>query len=179
MLCSGESHPAKSGTSQVVGDTGLGRPRPVGTLVVSGGGQRASHNGWKVPGPQPAPQAAVLVHSCGDSCCCLERLEFVTHLENHAQQQPCVHPSSEDGLPTGEQKQQLPCLERGTVHKFGFSAYMQLMPGPWQPELWPLTYGWQSGRNYEELEIIRKAKKQILTVANWSLQSKIVWWIIK
>lgn len=26
-------------------------------------------------------------------------------------------------------------------------------------ELWPLMYGWQSGRNYEELEINQKGKK--------------------
>lgn len=42
------------------------------------------------------------------------------------------------------------------------------------------THVWLAiGRKYEELEINQKGKKQILTVANWSLQSKIVQWIIK
>ena len=38
---------------------------------------------WKVPGPQPVLRQQCLHTPCEDSCCCLERLEFVTHLENH------------------------------------------------------------------------------------------------
>lgn len=60
-----------------------------------------------------SPQAAVLVHSCGDSCCCLERLEFVTHLENHMPSSN--HVSILSPLRTvfqQEQKKEIPCKLR-------------------------------------------------------------------
>lgn len=66
--------------------------------------------GWKVPGPQPALRQQCLCTPCGDSCCCLERLEFVTHLENHMPSSNHVSILSPLRMVfQQEQKKEIPC----------------------------------------------------------------------
>lgn len=135
-----------------VGQKGGGIP----ITVESSGSQTLVNSLWG----QVTPGRAMMCHKPGESG------------RPDPQQLLCVHPFTlkEDDAPTRNRRKKyhqevLELREARCCYALHFSSFKNLASGPRcslcqdseHTELWPLTYGWQSLRNYGELERFRKA----------------------